>query len=159
MAGFLEYTEQNPIEEPIQAQESIKETARTVKERQEIKDKAEYYKDSIAEQLNGGNDPQYILYTAISCIGLLTDDEEWMEAQKEVLNRVYDDLEQENIFVDSAVVAAKRLQEMRDNYIDKLSKRLLKDCNDLRKIDAKMQEALDTVQTIYHIDFDRKKRE
>ena len=147
--GLLEYAEKNPAQEPPEQEAAaIREAATTYRERQEERQQAEELKASIAQQLERGNAPQYILYTAIKAIGLLTHDPEWTEAQQQSLDNVYADIAQQSLFTDNAAIAAARLEKMKQTYNDKLRQQLLKDLNGYRRIEKAITEALQAVNEI-----------
>jgi uncharacterized protein YllA (UPF0747 family) len=143
--GLLEYAEQNPAQEPPQERQAAAVAARTYRERQEAQEQAEALKESIAQQLEQGNAPQYILYTAIKAIGLLTNDLEWTEEQQRRLDTVYADLAQQSFIIDNAAIAAERLDKMQQEYIDKMRRQLTKSLNGYRRIEKALTEALQAV--------------
>lgn len=153
-----EYAAQNPMEEPEEERRGRERINRTIKERQEIADKAEYYKDSIAEQLDGGNAPQYILYTAIKCIGLLTDDDEWAEEQANILDSVYEDLAQECIHIDTAAVEMFRLKTKKAEFHKRVRGHLSKDLSACNKLQQALEKALEAVQIIDDFEFWEEKK-
>ena len=143
--GLLEYAAQNPAQEPPQERQAIETTARNYREQQEAQETAAALKDSIAQQLKQGNEPQYILYTALKAIGLLTNDPEWTEAQRQRLDKVYADLAQQSLFMDNAAIAAERLEKMQGDYIDRMRRQLTKSLNGYRRIEKALTEALQAV--------------
>lgn len=74
-----EYAKLHPMQEESAEQEQMAAQARTWAERQEEREQAEQLKRSILTQLQSGNDPQLILYTALKCIGLYSSDAEFTE--------------------------------------------------------------------------------
>ena len=140
--GLFEYAEQNPAQEPPQERQAIRNTARTYREAQEQRETAEGLKESIAQQLEQGNAPQYILYTAIKAIGLLTNDADWTERQRETLDGIYSDLAQQSFITDNEAIAAHRLDRMQKEYNDKLRRQLTKSLNGYRRIEKGITEAL-----------------
>lgn len=143
-----EYAVQNPMQEPQQEAQSIQDTAQIYRDRQERQQDISRLKDSITNQLEQGNAPQYILYTAIRAIGILTQDEQWAEAGKQFLDNVYADLAQGSFLVDNAAVAAYRLEDMKAAYNEKLRRQLTRDLNSYRRIEKALQEALQAVNDI-----------
>ena len=143
-----EYAVQNPMQEPQQEAQSIQDTAQIYRDRQERQQDISRLKDSITNQLEQGNAPQYILYTAIQAIGILTQDEQWAEAGKQFLDNVYADLAQGSFLVDNAAVAAYRLEDMKAAYNEKLRRQLTRDLNSYRRIEKALQEALQAVNDI-----------
>ena len=149
MAKSLEeYAAQHPQQEPERARQSIQEAAKTYQDRQQERERIEQLKASIMRQLEQGNAPQYILYTAIKAIGLLTQDAAWTEAAQETLDSVYADLAQQSFLTDNAAIAAQRLETMQTDYNDKLRRQLTRQLNGYRRIEKALQEALQAVNAI-----------
>lgn len=140
-----EYAAQFPQEMPPSEREqqnhaaAIKEQER---ERQEERQTAERLKASIAAQLEQGNELQYILYTALECIGLLSHDAEWAESGKACLDKVYDDLAQQSLLTDNAAIAAERTKALQEGYKDRLRRQLNKQLSGYHKIARGLNEAL-----------------
>jgi len=122
--GLLDYAEQNPGQEPEKEQRAIRETARTYLERKEAQEEATDLKRRIAQQLEDGSEPQYILYTALRAIGILTNDKTWTDEQTARLDSIYGDLAQGSFLVDNAMIAEERLLEKHKEYTEKAGKQL-----------------------------------
>ena len=149
MAKSLEeYAAQHPQQEPERERQSIQEAAKTYQDRQQERERIEQLKASIMRQLEQGNAPQYILYTAIKAIGLLTQDAAWTEAAQKTLDSVYADLAQQSFLTDNAAMAAQRLETMQTDYNDKLRRQLTRQLNGYRRIEKALQEALQAVNAI-----------
>lgn len=149
MAKSLEeYAAQHPQQEPERERQSIQEAAKTYQDRQQERERIEQLKASIMRQLEQGNAPQYILYTAIKAIGLLTQDAAWTEAAQKTLDSVYADLAQQSFLTDNAAIAAQRLETMQTDYNDKLRRQLTRQLNGYRRIEKALQEALQAVNAI-----------
>lgn len=136
--SLREYAAQNP--QPEQHEESINQTANLYEIRQQAKEKAEEYKQSITQQISYGGEPHFILYTAVRAIGLLTHDKTWTEATITALDAVYGDLAQETLLNDNAAIAEARLNTVRSDYNKKLKQRL----NTLMKQYKDVEEALNS---------------
>lgn len=143
-----EYAAQNPAQEPEKERQAITRTARSYEDRQQEAAEAQRLKESITNQLEQGNAPEYILYTAIKAIGLLTHDEEWAQAGERCLDSVYEDLAQQSFIVDNAAVAAQRLDSMQAAYNDKLRRQLTRSISGYRRIEKALQEALQAVNDL-----------
>lgn len=149
MAKSLEeYAAQHPQQEPERERQSIQEAAKTYQDRRQERERIEQLKASIMRQLEQGNAPQYILYTAIKAIGLLTQDAAWTEAAQKTLDSVYADLAQQSFLTDNAAIAAQRLETMQTDYNDKLRRQLTRQLNGYRRIEKALQEALQAVNAI-----------
>lgn len=91
---LAEYAAQHPQQEPERERQAIDETARSYREQMQEREQVEGLKASILQQLEQGNAPETILYTALRAIGILTHDAAWTEAAKQTLDSVYADLAQ-----------------------------------------------------------------
>lgn len=143
-----EYAALHPLPAPEFERQAMAETAKTYAEQQEEREEAERLKASILQQLEQGNAPQYVLYTAIKTIGLLTHDEVWADTGHEYLDSVYSDLAQQSFLTDNAAIAAQRLNAMQAEYNDKLRKQLNRSINGYRRIEKALQEALQAVNAM-----------
>lgn len=146
--SLAEYAAQHPQQEPERERQAIAETARSYQDRQQEREQVEQLKASIAQQIQEGNAPQYILYTALQAIGILTHDEEWAQAGKQTLDSVYADLAQQSLLTDNAAIAAQRLDAMRAAYNEKLRRQLKTQLNGYRRIEKALQEALQAVNAL-----------
>lgn len=144
--GLFEYAQQNPgTQEPPQEAAAIRETAQTYRDRQERQQDVDRLKTSIMQQLEQGNAPQLILYTAVKAIGTATSDPEFTETATGYLDRVYGDLMQESFLTDNAAVAAQRLEDQRAEYMAKLRRQLDRNLKGIAKLDRAMQEAREAI--------------
>lgn len=143
MAKTLEeYAAQHPQQEPERERQAIAETAQTYRERRQEREQAEQLKASILQQLEQGNAPQYILYTALEAIGTATHDEEFTKTGKQFLDKVYEDLAQQSLLTDNAAIAAARIEEMQASYNDRLRRQLEKQLTGYQKIARGLNDAL-----------------
>ena len=134
-----EYAAQNPRQEPAEGPAG---TARTYRDRLEEHAQIERLKASITRQLEDGSEPQYILYTAIRAIGLLTQDQAWAEAREADLDAVYSDIAQESLLTDRTTLAAQRLEDMQGEYTRKLRAQTQRQLSGYRKIETALKEVL-----------------
>lgn len=130
--------------EAAQRPQEPQQTA-TLKDRIQDRERAAELMESITEQLEKGNAPQLILYSAISAIGLLTNDPEWAAAAHDTLDTVYADLEQDSFLTDNAAVAAHRLEQMQQNYNEKLKRQLERSIRNYDRLVSSMRETLNIV--------------
>lgn len=142
---LAEYAAQHQQQEPERERQAIAETARICREQAQELEDVETLKASILRQLQQGNAPELILYTALQAIGILTHDPEWAEAGKTCLDSVYEDLAQQSLFADNTAIAAQRLDMMRERYNDKLRRQLLQSLNGYRRIEKALTEALNAL--------------
>lgn len=140
--GLFEYAAQNPAQAAPQVQKDIESTADYYRQQQEQHERAEQLKEIIAQQIQQGNDPQYILYAAIEAIALLTHDAEWQQEQHERLNSIYADLAQQSFIADNEAIAARRREQTQQEYNSKLRGQLCKQLRGYRKIAAGLEDAL-----------------
>lgn len=112
--------------------------------RQKAEAEAEDLKRDIEDQLKQGIGAEFILYLAVKCIGILSDDRDFSDRIRDQLNEIYGDLTQENFLINRADIEDQRLTEQHEAYKAKLLKsidtkakdliRIQKALNDLRKI-------------------------
>jgi len=145
---LAEYAAQHPQPEPERERQAIDETARSYREQMQEREQVEGLKASILQQLEQGNAPETILYTALRAIGILSHDAAWTEAAKQTLDSVYADLAQQSFLTDNAAIAAHRLEQMQVEYNDKLRRQLTRNLNGYRRIEKALQEALQAVNDI-----------
>lgn len=135
-----EYAALHPMPEP--PQEAAATTGgRSYADALAEREKVAQLKDSITHQLEAGNAPQTILYTAIRAIGLLTHDAPWSEAAERALDSVYSDLAQQSLLTDTAAAATARLDEMREQYAGKMQRQIKAQLNACKRLTAALQEA------------------
>lgn len=145
--SLAEYAAQNPQEMPPQ-EATARQEAKTITERREEWAEAERLKESILRQIDSGTAPQTILYTALSCIGLLSADKEWQEAAQAALDTVYADLAQLSLLVDNAAQERERLQQMQTEYNTKLRAAIRQKIRGLDKVNRALYAVLDAVEEI-----------
>lgn len=136
-----EYAAQHPQVDPIQEQ-----TTRSYHEWMQDHEEAQKLKQSITRQLEQGNEPQLILYTALKVIGILTNDPEWTEAGHQILDSVYDDLKQQSLIVDNAAIEAERLEKIQADYTTKLRRQLIRQLSSCKQIESALKETLQTLE-------------
>lgn len=134
-----EYAAQHPQQKPTQGPA---ETAQTYHDRLEERAQIDKLKLSISRQLKEGNEPQYILYTAIKAIGILTKDPEWFAEGEAALDAVYADIAQESLLTDRAAIAAQRLDAMQGDYNRKLRAQAQRQLAGYKKIEGALKEVL-----------------
>ena len=139
---LAEYAAQNPMPEPQRTEVA---PAQTYHDRQQQAEQIARYKELILKQAQAGAEPESTLYTAITAIGLLTDDAEWAEAAHGALNSVYADLAQQSLLTDNAAEAAHRLEQMQADYNDKMRRQLTRQLNGYKRLERALQEALQAV--------------
>lgn len=140
--SLAEYAATHREEQPAAEREAMAALAADAKERAAAIERAAELKDSIAQQLEQGNEPQYILYTALKCIGLLSNDTEWTEAQHGQLDKIYKDIAQQSLLDDNAAIAAKRLEQTTSRYNERMRAQLNKQLAGYGRIAAGLREAL-----------------
>lgn len=149
---FKEYEKEHPEAQPLPdyiLQEQKAEQIRILT-RQETEQTVKDLKENIQRQLEEGNAPQYILYSAVQIIGLLTQDPEWSDNCKAQLDAVYADLAQQSFIFDNETIAAARLEEMKEKYNAKLRKQLTLDLYGYRNIEKSIKtilQSLDELET------------
>lgn len=145
--SLAEYAAQNPQEQPLHEQQA-RDAAKGIAERREELEQAERLKASIAQQIEKGNDPQTILYTALSCIGLYSCDPGWASVTQAALDKVYADLAQLSFTIDNAQVERERLERMQEEYNRKLRGAIRKQIRGYDQISRALYAVLDAVEAI-----------
>lgn len=150
--SLAQYAAENPQEMPETEREQMQHTA-TMREREQERRQEQAQivklKASIIAQLEQGNDPQYILYTALEVIGTATHDEEFTKTGKQCLDKVYEDLAQQSLLTDNAAIAAARIKEMQESYNDRLRRQLEKQLTGYQKIARGINDALAALDDLY----------
>lgn len=115
--------------------------------RQDAQDRAEAekLKETITRQLEAGQEPQIILYTALKAIGLLTHDPAFTEAATGKIDAVYSDLAQQSFIQDNNAIAQARLETMQRDYNDKLRRSINRQLAGYRRVEKALQEVLQAV--------------
>ena len=140
-----EYAKLHPQSQPEQERAEMEAQAETIHEKQKRREDAERMKAAILQQLEKGTEPQTILYTALQCIGLLSNDPEWMEAGTKCLDKVFADLAQRSLLVNDEEEAAHRLDTMQKEYRDKLRRQLNRQLVAYKRIETDLRNALSEV--------------
>ena len=141
--SLAEYAAQHPQQMPEQAEAVT--TSETIRERREDLNQAEQLKASILQQIDRGNAPQAILYTALKCIGLLSHDADFWEAGQAALDSIYADLAQQSFLVDTAAIEAQRLKAQQEAYNAKTRAAIKRQIRDNEKINRALYAALEAV--------------
>lgn len=142
--SLAEYAAQHPQEEPAQQAAPI----RTYREAAQDRETVEQIKAGISQQLAQGNAPQYILYSALRAIGILTQDQAWAEAGIAALDSVYADLAQQSLLSEESSIAADRLAQMQAEYCAKMRRQLRRDINTANNILEGLQKAKDAIDAL-----------
>lgn len=135
--SLAEYAAQHPQEEPAQQAAPT----RTYREAAQDRETVEQIKAGISQQLAQGNAPQYILYSALRAIGILTQDQAWAEAGIAALDSVYADLAQQSMLAEESSAAADRLAQMQADYCQKTRRQIRQSLTKLEKLQRALSEA------------------
>lgn len=149
--SLSEYAAANPQEMPAAEREQMQlaaEIRTTQQERKQERAHIDRLKASILAQLQQGNAPQYILYSALEAIGLLTNDAEWTQQGKQCLDNVYADLMQQSILTDNAAIAAARIEQMQATYNERLRRQLETQLKGYQKIAKGLNDAIAALDEI-----------
>ena len=142
--GLFEFEEVD-LDETAQETHSTPDGMDAYLQRRAALDQSKQLLESIESQLAQGTPPQYVLYTALRLIGLLTGASEWEARQRAALDHVYEDLAQESLFADNAAIAAQRLDDQRRDYVNKTRKQLMRSLRAMGKLETALKTALDAV--------------
>lgn len=146
--GLFKYAEMNQQEAPaLEDQKPAEGMDRYIKRQSDI-EHAKELMQSIEAQLQQGRPPQYVLYTALRVIGLLSGNTAWEARQRAQLDTIYKDLDQESLFADNAAKAEARLDEQRAQYIDKTRRKLKRIESETGTIYGLVQAVLDHLDAL-----------
>lgn len=148
---ILEYMASQPMQEaePADPEASI------IKDRNADIKEADDLKETILKQYESGAEPQMILYNACKCIGLYSDDPEFIEKTTGELNEVWADLMQRSFLQDNMETAMKRLQEKQTEYNNKLRRSIKTHSNRYRNILRELDEIVKKLDEIEILDTDQ----
>lgn len=144
MAGIYDI-EGRPGQDPEQdeAQEGF-----TLQDREEQEEQIRRRKDGIRHQIEQGNAPESILYSALKVIADLTDDPKFFDVCTAPLDAVYSDLAQQSLLNDNAAIAAARLERMQKEYRAKLARQLKRNKKAYKEISTALERALQAVENL-----------
>lgn len=147
---FKSYEKAHPEATPLPEYITQEQKAERAREqtRQENAQEVATLKESIKNQLQEGNAPQYILYAALKAIGILSHDAVWAEDCRAQLDAVYSDLAQQSFVVNNNAIAAARLEDLKTKYNEKLRKQLNKDLKDYKRIESSINAILKDLNEI-----------
>lgn len=141
--GLYDYAKMTPTAAEVpQAISREPDAIDKYREQQATIEKVKHLMESIEAQLQQGAPPQNVLYTALRCIALLTGADDWEQRQQAALNAVYEDLAQESMFTDNAMLAAARLEDQKAQYIEKTRRKL-------RRIESETATVYGLVLAVY----------
>ena len=140
---LAEYAAAHPMDEqPNGEHEAMAAAAMTAQERKQELENAEQLKSVIMRQLEQGSDPHIILYTALKCIGLYSNDREYTETTTGLMDAVYSDLAQQSFLQDNAAIAAERLKRQQEEFNRQLNSSLKRQLAKYRCIEKALNDAL-----------------
>lgn len=138
---------QNSPQAPQDAQERAETAliALTLEDKQAAAEEAQRLKESLLRGLEAGEEPQTLLYRAISCIAAATFDREFEGRAHGFLDAISADLAQQSMFVDEKTVEAQRRQTIQADFNEKMRRQLLRQMKGYRQIMEGLQTALDAI--------------
>lgn len=143
--GLFEYAQNNPDQvEPEQARQETAATVRSVQDQEKLQE----LKTSIADQISQGREPQYILYTAIRVIEMLTNDSEWARPLQETLDGLYSGIAQESLFRDSIAAGEIRRQGLLNDYVEKTRRQLTRNLKGCERLQTELKNALQEIEKL-----------
>lgn len=143
--GLFEYAQNNP--DQVEPEQARQETAATVRSFQNL-EKVQELKASIADQISQGREPQYILYTAIRVIEMLTNDSEWARPLQETLDGLYSGIAQESLFRDSIAAGETRRQGLLNDYVEKTRRQLTRNLKGCERLQTELKNALQEIEKL-----------
>ena len=106
-------------------------------------EQAEELKASLLLQAEGGADPAGLLYSAIKIIALVTNDPDFEDQAKAILDPTYKELAQGELFTDQGTAELQKRLEQQRKFINKLNRQTLDawiEARRLEKIFMKLTE-------------------
>lgn len=131
--------------QPEPAEEEWKPDYKEPEPVEDLKAKAAEQKARILDALKLGQDPGQILFAALECIGTITADPEWTQAGREILGRIYEGLEQADLFRDDDRIKAERLEALADEQRAKTRATLQRAISKAQKLQAEAEKALQDI--------------
>lgn len=139
--SLTEYYAQTP--EPEETPQAA--PGRSYQDARQERETVDQIKASILAQLEQGNAPQDILYSALRVIGMLTQDNEWTEAGTAILERTYSDIAQRSLFAEDASLVLDRLETLRAEYVAKAKRQLTKYQRDTQNLSYHINRAMEAL--------------
>lgn len=146
--SLAEYAAEHPFTGTPAGQNSITETARSYAERMDELQTIDVLMQTITKQLKQGTPPQYILYSAVDAIGILTHNEEWHNEANKILCETYSDLAQQSLLREEEATAAERLEALQTAYNNRLRKNITQRLKGYQQIEKALTEALAALNAI-----------
>lgn len=141
--GLFDFAERNAgIQEPERERQAAAQAAET---REDLKQRYEAIaekKESILLQMEQGNAPQSILFSAVDLIGLCVSDPEWTDKAKEYLDKAYimDELDERQAGIEATTNEARRLADQHREYMRKLKKQTTNNLKNLIRLESRLRD-------------------
>lgn len=148
MAGLFDFAETAPAQSCERVPDPDAQTREFYIDRQQEAARIDAAKESIAAQISEGTPPEYVLYSALQLIGLLTHDNTWSEDQRAKLDKVYEDLAQISLLADNEAIGRARLEEQKRVFSDKVLRRLNRTKKECEKMAEALNQAIAAAQRI-----------
>lgn len=148
--GIFDFWEDHPDEGAAALTEQISAAIeqRTYQEAQEDQERAAQLKDSISDQMERGESPEIVLYSAFELIGLYSADPEWTRTQRARLDAVYKDLAQQSLITDNASIADARLKAAAADFAAKTRRTIRAKLNGCERLEKALRTALQELDTL-----------
>lgn len=144
--SLAEYAAETPL--PDIPEDGGAAATKSIKEMAAAREEAAQLKARLLAYLQQGMEPQIIVEMAIRCIGLYTDDQEYIDAGTAIIGSVYGNLAQARLLRDDAE-AREKLFMMQSKYNVKLRtdiNRRLAGCEKIKKALTETLTALNTLE-------------
>ena len=148
--GIFDFWEDHPDEGGGALTEQISAAIeqRTYQEAQADQARAAQLKNSIADQMERGETPEIVLYSAFELIGLYSGDPEWTRTQRARLDAVYKDLAQQSLITDNAAIADARLRAAAADFAAKTRRTIRAKLNGCERLEKALRTALQELDTL-----------
>lgn len=134
----------DPQHEPTTAPTSVVLDA---EERRAIVESVQLRMDQISDQLEQGRPAEIILYRAIECIALLTGDSEWEEHAIAELDKTYEKINQQALYIDQQEAARAAALDRAEAFQKKVKRQLSAIAREGEAVAQAAYKAIAAIQT------------
>lgn len=134
----------DPQHEPIEAPAPVVLDA---EERRAIVESVQLRMDQISDHLEQGRPAEIILYRAIECIALLTGDSDWEEHAIAELDKTYEKINQQALYIDQQEAARAAALDRAQDFRKKAKKHLAAVAREAEAVSQAAYKAIAAIQT------------
>ncbi len=146
--SLMDYAAKHPGQETPEEKEAIEQAAHDYQQREYERGEVSRLKESILYQLEKGEKPQYVLYTALEALGLATHDIEWADKGQAMLDNVYESLQQQSFFNENERMEAEKLKETLEDFKEKTRRQMLKNINNCQRLERGFSDIIKAINSM-----------